>query len=273
METQEVKKPNGAPPPIPPDTPKKNLFQKLAEVVTAIDHVEKGGVNDFQKYRYVKATDIARAVRLELSRRNVYLVSDVVEVRNYEIPAREGVMQAVDIKMQFSFFDGDDTAVPPIVLHSMGTGTDKGDKAVYKAMTGALKYGLRNAFLIPDESDPEADTKTDKATAAKEIGKRKVQELKERMGVTEEAVTVLFYTKPAKHNGYFAEFVNIKGYFAAHLDQEEVLRLLFTKYGAKKTKDDTALVPTTDGKLDGLLQDLAGSLGITVKELKGAERS
>jgi len=169
----QASKANGAEP--VPETPKaKNLLQKLSEVVTAIDHVEKAGRNDFQKYNYVKAADIARAVRAELSARNIYLVSDVTEIRNYEIPAREGVMQAVDVKMEFSFFDGENLNVAPVVLHAWGTGTDKGDKAVYKAMTGALKYGLRNAFLIPDESDPEGDTRTDKATAAQEVGKAKV---------------------------------------------------------------------------------------------------
>lgn len=190
MEPQVSAKPNGAPPPTSGE-PVRNLFQKLAEVVTAIDHVEKGGTNTFQNYKYVKAADIARAVRRELSARNIYLVSDVVEIRNYTIPAKEGVMQAVDVKMKFTFVDGD---VPrdlsygggptQMTLHAWGTGTDKGDKAVYKAMTGALKYGLRNAFLIPDESDPEADSSVDRAVGSKEaaqaVGKAKVAAAKAR---------------------------------------------------------------------------------------------
>lgn len=193
MEPQVSAKPNGAPPPTSGE-PAKNLFQKLAEVVTAIDHVEKGGMNTFQNYKYVKAADIARAVRRELSARNIYLVSDVVEIRNYTIPAKEGVMQAVDVKMKFTFVDGDaprfdlvaESYAGPtqMTLHAWGTGTDKGDKAVYKAMTGALKYGLRNAFLIPDESDPEADSSVDRAVGSKEaaqaVGKAKLADLKQK---------------------------------------------------------------------------------------------
>lgn len=187
MEPQVSGKPNGA---LPPEvSTAKNLFQKLAEVVTAIDHVEKGGTNTFQNYKYVKAADIARAVRRELSARNIYLISDVVEIRNYQIPAKEGFMQAVDVKVKFTFVDGDAPAYEEgynqMTLHAWGTGTDKGDKAVYKAMTGALKYGLRNAFLIPDESDPEADTSVDRAVGSKEaaqaVGKAKVAALKEKM--------------------------------------------------------------------------------------------
>ena len=44
-------------------------------------------------------------------------------------------------------------------------GCDNNDKAAYKAQTGALKYALKNAFLIPDEADPEADESVDRASA------------------------------------------------------------------------------------------------------------
>lgn len=165
-----------------PEVPKpKHLIFKLADAVRAIGNVEKSGRNEFQKYNYVKAADVAWIVRKALSERNIYLVCDVLDVRNYEIPAREGHMQAVDVKMQFSFFDGEAPETLPVVLHSCGTGTDKGDKAIFKAQTGALKYGLRHAFLIPDESDPEGDESVDKETAkaaADAVGKKKVSDLK-----------------------------------------------------------------------------------------------
>lgn len=175
---------------------KLTLLAKLAKIVAAIDHVEKSGRNEFHKYNYVRAADVAWVVRKALSEQNIYLVSDVVEVRNYEIPAKEGMMQAVDVKMEFSLFDGDSPETSPIVLHAWGTGTDKGDKAIYKAQTGALKYGLRHAFLIPDESDPEADTAVDKATAtenAKNVGKRKVEAAKAGKPISS-VVLSLFYS-------------------------------------------------------------------------------
>ena len=241
------------------------LLQKLASVVAEIDSVEKRGRNDFQKYNYVKAADVAWAVRKALSERNIFLVCDVIDVRNYEIPAKEGVMQAVDVKMQFSFFDGDDPQAHPIVLHSYGTGTDKGDKAIYKAQTGALKYGLRHAFLIPDESDPEADTTVDKATAAKNVAKQKLAEHKTQQ---EAAVKVdcLFYVYPESHNGHSIEFINVPAYIAANPGQQEGLNAAFRAHRAKKTRDETALVPS--GELQGLLEKLTGDLGLTVKQLQ-----
>lgn len=183
---------------------KLTLLAKLAKIVAAIDHVEKSGRNEFHKYNYVRAADVAWVVRKALSEQNIYLVSDVVEVRNYEIPAKEGMMQAVDVKMEFSLFDGDSPETSPVVLHAWGTGTDKGDKAIYKAQTGALKYGLRHAFLIPDESDPEADTAVDKATAtenAKNLGKRKVEAAKSGKDASS-VVLSLFYTFNKESNTY-----------------------------------------------------------------------
>ena len=139
---------------------KKSLVSKLAEVMAEIDHVEKRGRNEFQKYNYVRAADVARAVRDGLAKRGVIMLSQIVNVRSYEIPAREGTMQAIDLHIRYTFHDGTET----LSTDGYGTGTDKGDKSCFKAQTGCLKYALRNAFLIPDESDPEADATVDAAT-------------------------------------------------------------------------------------------------------------
>ena len=57
-----------------------------------------------------------------------------------------------------------------------GEGIDKGDKAGYKAYTGAVKYYLANTFLVATGDDPEKDspnekmnTKTEKKATAKQI--------------------------------------------------------------------------------------------------------
>lgn len=185
-------------------SPKLSLLAKLAKILKEVGNVEKTGYNDYQKYHYVKAADVAWSVRKALTTYNVFMVTDVIDKVNYTIPAKEGVMQAIDVKVEFSFFDGDAPETHPIVFHSFGTGTDKGDKAIYKAMTGALKYGLRHAFLIPDESDPEADTAVDKATAtenAKNVGKRKVEAAKSGKS-TSDVVLSLFYASNGSNGTY-----------------------------------------------------------------------
>jgi|SRR5580704_5898703 hypothetical protein len=267
--TEQVSKANGAVPVAEVVTP-KNLIEKLAEIVDEIDNVDKRGTNTFQNYKFVKAADVAWLVRKALSARNIYMVADVIEIRNYEIPAKEGHMQAVDVKMEFSFHDGD-SICPPIVLHSYGTGTDKGDKAVYKAMTGALKYGLRHAFLIPDESDPEADTSVDKATAtenAKAVGEAKVAKMREKAAEKPaKTQTTLFWCSPDKFSGHRAVFLNLKE-FGAGLNEvaAEGLRQILKKY-LKGDENNGMWVPTGKAGMEALLVELEGC-GVPTKQLQ-----
>jgi hypothetical protein len=83
----------------------------------------------------------------------------------------------------------------------------------------------------------------------------------------------LFFTYPAKHNGNYAEFVNIKEYVSGHMDQQaaDAFRLFFSAYLSKnlRSKSGTVLVPRE--KMDELLQKLAGDHGLTVSELKASE--
>ena len=48
---------------------------------------------------------------------------------------------------------------PPVAIKTIiyGEGIDKGDKALYKAYTGAIKYYLANTFLIATGNEPEND--------------------------------------------------------------------------------------------------------------------
>ena len=56
--------------------------------------------------------------------------------------------------MEFSFFDGDSPETPPIVLHSWGTGTDKGDKAVYKVIGEPVFPADRRGLFRPVQRGP-----------------------------------------------------------------------------------------------------------------------
>ena len=41
-----------------------------------------------------------------------------------------------------------------------GQGADKGDKGMYKAFTGGLKYFLMKMFMLPTGDDPEVNNPT-----------------------------------------------------------------------------------------------------------------
>jgi hypothetical protein len=52
-------------------------------------------------------------------------------------------------------------------VQAAGEGMDTGDKALNKAMTGALKYALRQTFLIETGDDPDKERPENKPTKAK----------------------------------------------------------------------------------------------------------
>lgn len=135
-----------------PDKPRNSLHRKLAEVMALTERVAKRGRNEFHKYDYATESDIVDAVRLGLAAHRVMLMPSVREV------LREGTLTTV--LMRFTFTDGETGEQES--YDWAGTGDDKGDKGLYKAMTGALKYFLLKTFLLPTGDDPEADTETDK---------------------------------------------------------------------------------------------------------------
>lgn len=131
------------------------LHGKLAEVMAEVGRVPKRGRNEFHKYDYATEADIVDAVRGALSSRSVSLVPSVRQV------IRDGTLTTALMAFQFTDGETGETAT----YEWAGTGDDKGDKGLYKAMTGALKYFLLKTFLLPTGDDPEADTETDKRAA------------------------------------------------------------------------------------------------------------
>ncbi len=142
----------------------KKLASKLAEIMGEIGRISKGGTNSAQGYKYVMASQVADAVREKLAAHNVIMLpvgADVVE--SGRTPSEK--QSLLTIRFTWRFVDGDSGET--LDFQSIGTGADSGDKAAYKATTGAIKYALLTAFLIPTDDDPENDAAV--SNAAKEI--------------------------------------------------------------------------------------------------------
>lgn len=138
------------------------LKQHLAEVMGKVGYVQKHGKNDFHKYRYARAEDIFRKVNEELSKRGICVSSHVALA--YHEPGH------AIIQITLTFLKGDES----VTVQGLGEGSDKGDKAVMKASTAALKYALASAFLISWGDDPEADAGTDEAVNIFEVSLSKI---------------------------------------------------------------------------------------------------
>lgn len=134
------------------------IYTKLAAVMAAIDGIDKKGKNTEQHYNYVRATDVANVVRKECIKQGILIIPSVVEDEHF-IFERIAGKPNLTVRLRVEFIVQEVEGPGVFSFYGVGYGLDSGDKGVYKAMTGALKYGLRSLFLVPDETDPENDSK------------------------------------------------------------------------------------------------------------------
>lgn len=134
------------------NTKQVGLLQKLAKVFQEIQTVERKGENTFHHYKYAREEDLLGVVRPLFMKYGLLPTATDLERKKEE--------QLTSVKMQFTIYDIDTGA--SITSMSYGDGEDKGDKGVYKAKTGAMKYFLSKFFMIPTGDDPEKEEKEDK---------------------------------------------------------------------------------------------------------------
>lgn len=136
------------------------LIEKLCEVMSTVQYIQKLGYNSFHKYHYATEADVSEAIRKELTDRKIFLLPSVEEVSQRIITTREGNEQTVTkTRIKFTFLDAENDDSLEFVME--GEGQDPGDKGIYKAITGTTKYALMKAFLIPTGDDPEGDKGVD----------------------------------------------------------------------------------------------------------------
>lgn len=135
----------------------KNVSAKLLKVIGSVSgNVVKSGFNSHQKYAYVMEKDLLDAVRSELVKNGLLILTSVESV------SRSGDITTVRTKHTIIDVDSGES----VEVWSAGEGKDAGDKAGFKAITGSNKYFLFKTFLLSGNDDPEHDTTSDKPTAS-----------------------------------------------------------------------------------------------------------
>lgn len=135
----------------------KNLKQKLLEVSKAIAYLKKDKQNEMQHYTYLSEAKIKETIKAEFEKQGILFNYSTHEVSHYEIsPTKKGTKQFCTIATgSYRFLDVDSDE--QINGGWAGSGTDTGDKGLFKAVTGGIKYVLSTNFLIPTGDDPEKD--------------------------------------------------------------------------------------------------------------------
>jgi len=125
----------------------EHLPKKMVAISAALRNVRKNGRNDFQKYAYVRESDVVLVVSAEMAEHGVAFFPEVLSV---EPVGDHGVM----VHMRATFVDAE--SGESVSVSWYGEGQDKGDKATAKAITAATKTLLMKTFLISQGDDNEA---------------------------------------------------------------------------------------------------------------------
>lgn len=136
------------------------VHAKMLWIMSQVSRIPKNGYNSFHKYKYVKEEDLAETVRKLFIDVGIFPSVSVKEV------IQNGTLTTIITEHTFTDVD----TGQQIVVSFAGSGDDKGDKGLYKAMTGDTKYLLMKTFLIPTGEDPELDTSTDDRNEGKSSG-------------------------------------------------------------------------------------------------------
>ena len=143
-----------------------------------------------------------------------------------------------------------------------------------QAVASAVTYARRIAWqamtgTAPEDDDGNAAAGVGTKEAAQAVAKQKIEKAASEGSKTAQSVLKqadpLLYVFPKSHNGNYAEFY-VRPYLRTHPEDEDGLKLVFSAHKAKKTKDETALVPSD--QMESLLNALAGDYGVTLYQLE-----
>ena len=136
----------------------KEILKKLHKIQTEVEKMEKDGKNTFQNYNYLSETQVTIKIKKLLDDNKVIFVhsSKITSVLTFQ-NAKGATNFLTNILVKYSFYDIE--SGEKLRGEVCGQGTDSGDKGVYKAITGAIKYIFMKNFMIPTGDDPEKDTK------------------------------------------------------------------------------------------------------------------
>lgn len=130
---------------------KKNALRKDLKSKGVL---KKGGSNDYDNYKYFSEAQYKELFTELFSKNNLELKFTELEYGTFERQGKQcnGRMT----KLEFALIDVETGFFETTVI--TGEGMDKGDKAGYKAYTGAAKYYLADTFLVATGDDAENES-------------------------------------------------------------------------------------------------------------------
>lgn len=134
---------------------KKNALRKALKDKGILP---KAGVNEFDRYKYFSEAQYKELFTELFSDHGLELNFNELEYGTFEGTEKQANGRMV--KLEFYLYDIDTGFYETTAI--TGEGIDKGDKAGYKAYTGALKYYLADKFMVATGDDAEKESPDNK---------------------------------------------------------------------------------------------------------------
>lgn len=120
--------------------------------------LKKGAENKFDRYTYFSEAQYKSLFTELFSNHKLELKFTELEYNTFDGPEKQANGRMP--RIEFTLIDVETGFFETTVI--TGEGIDKGDKAGYKAYTGALKYYLADTFMVATGDDPEQDSPDEK---------------------------------------------------------------------------------------------------------------
>lgn len=122
-----------------------SLYERLSRIRAEFGAVKKDGTNTFHHYNYVTESQIMERLSTLCTEHGIFILPNVKSV------SKEGDLTTIWVEYIIAGQGIENT----LTIAFPGTGQDKGDKGLYKALTGSYKYFVMKTFQIASEDDPE----------------------------------------------------------------------------------------------------------------------
>ena len=137
------------------------VIKAIATVMATVGSVEKRGRNDFHRYDYATAADIAHALQKKMAEAGLVIIPTQRELSLMD----DGNVLAIRFAFSVEHESGDRLDERPEFTGMSAARNSKGgfdDKAANKCLTAASKYFVLNLFKIPTGDYHDADGEEDK---------------------------------------------------------------------------------------------------------------
>lgn len=167
-----------------------SVSSKIQTIMKTVGYMQKDGKisGSGPNYSYLSEEQITAELHRAFAEVGLTITPHSMAVvgERDDVTRSGGVLHNIRVAATYQFTDPDDKDT--VLVQVLGEGSDSGDKAVNKAMTGAYKYALRQSFMISTGDDPDHTASQETVPVAKNNSNQALVIAKQMLGETIKAM-------------------------------------------------------------------------------------